>query len=115
RLQEAHRSGSPCRSRSRRARRLRPSRKRRPRSALRVERELLAHDLLVDPGADVLLETIGQGQEQLVDPFVLDQLGQERLRLSAVVPPEKLTNRVERDLPLEVQIEIFEQVPHKLF
>gem|GEM_PF-5143666 len=51
-----------------------PGRLRRmPVLALGVHRKLLAHDLLIDAGPNVLFQNIGERNEQLIDAFILDE------------------------------------------
>src|SRR6478672_7009067 len=88
---------------------------RRGRSALGVHDELLAHRLLVDARADVVLEDVRQRDQEVVHTLVLDQLLEKRLRLPAVVPPQELAHLIERDLPLEIHVHVFQQVPYELF
>src|SRR5690606_30945683 len=56
-----------------------------------------------------------QGDEQLVDALVFDQLLEKRLRLAAVVSPQELTHGIERDLPLEIHVDVVQEVPYELF
>src|SRR6476620_6238794 len=84
-------------------------------SALRVHLELLADRLIVHARLDVILQNVGEGDEQLVDALVLDQLRKESLRLAALVLAEKLPNLVQSDLALEVQVHVLQQVPSEFF
>src|SRR5262245_17014748 len=84
-------------------------------SALRVHHELLLHDLIVHARPDVVLQDVGQGDEQIVHTLVLDQFLKKLLRFAAVVPPQELPHRIERDLPLEVHVKIVQEVPYELF
>src|SRR6476620_984014 len=84
-------------------------------SALRVHLELLADRLIVHARLDVILQNVGEGDEQLVDALVLDQLRKESLRLAALVLAEQLPNLVQSDLALEVQVHVLQQVPSEFF
>ena len=79
------------------------------------ELQLLANDFLVHARAQVVLQTVGQREEQLVDPLVLDELLQKLPGLAAVVRAQELPNGVQGDLALEIQVHILQEVAHKLF
>src|SRR5690606_25662986 len=61
-------------------------------SAIRVGGELLANDLLADAGPNVVLETVGQRDEEVVYPLLLDDLGKQSAGFFAVVLTQELTH-----------------------
>src|SRR5262249_28826831 len=79
-------------------------------SRLGVGADLVADDLLADPAADVVLQAVGEGDHHVGDPAVLDELGQEGAPLAALVVAQELTRHLERQVALEVEDEVVEQV-----
>lgn len=81
------------------------------RSALRVHRELVADDLLVDARLQVFLEAIGQSNEHVVDrTLVLHELLQKRSGFATIVLAQKIPHGLERNFALKVEVDVVEQV-----
>src|SRR5581483_5929740 len=87
----------------------------RERSALAVKPDLLADDLVVETGLQVVLEAVGQGDDHVVHAPVLDQLAQQRARLRAVVLAQEVADHVQGEITGEVQYRVVEKVSDKLF
>jgi hypothetical protein len=85
------------------------------RLALAVEPDLLADDIVGQPGAQVVLETVSERDEHVLDAAVFDELGQELAAFGAVVFAQEIANHVEREVTGEVKYRVIEQVGDKLF
>src|SRR5262249_55599008 len=83
-------------------------------SALAVKEQLLANDVVRNPRGDVILQAVGQRDQQIVDALLLDDLRQELARLAAVVLPQKASDGVQRDFALKIQVHVVDEVPDKL-
>src|SRR5258708_5907150 len=84
-------------------------------SALAVQANLLAHDLVAEARAQVVLEAVRQRDNHVLHAAVFDELGQELAALGAVVFPQEIANHVEREVTGEVKYRVIEQVSDKLF
>src|SRR5262245_30710242 len=84
-------------------------------SALGVELDLLAHHVLGEAGAQVVLETVGEGHDHVLDAAVLDQLGEQGPSFTAVIVAEEVLDHVDGELPREVEHRVVEEKGDELF
>src|SRR5437868_6252343 len=89
-------------------------RRQRQKSAFGVHLQLLANHRLGHARRDVFLQAVRQRDEKVVDTLLLDDLGQELPRFPAVVLAQKSTHGLERDIPLEIQVHVVDEVPDQL-
>lgn len=64
--------------------------------ALSVHADLLADHFLVDTGAEVLFEAVGEGDHHLGRGAVFNNLGPQALSIAAFVVPKEIADHVHR-------------------
>jgi hypothetical protein len=77
-------------------------------SALCVQIELIADDVLVDAVGEMFPETISERQKQVIHAFFIQDSRQNTTRFSAVILSQKLADLLHGDIALKIQVEIFE-------
>jgi hypothetical protein len=85
------------------------------RLALAVEPDLLPDDVVAEPGAEVVLQTVAQRDQHVLDAAVRDELGEELAALGTFVVAKEVTNHVQGEVTGEVKYRVIEQVGDKLF
>ena len=80
------------------------------RSAVGVHVELVGDDLFRDPRLDVVSEAIGKGDEHVVQTLLVVQFGEKFASISAFVLQKALAYSLERDVAVEIEDEVVEQV-----
>src|SRR5215831_930882 len=80
------------------------------RLAVRIQLQLFADLFVADPRANVILQAVRKGDEEVVHALLLDDLRKEPPRLSRVVLSQELADLLDRDFSLEVQVQIVEQI-----
>src|SRR4029078_11996003 len=85
------------------------------RSALAVQPDLLAHHLFGDSGAQVVLQTVGERDDHVVDASVFDQLAKQAPSFWAVIVPKEIANHVQGEIAREIDYRVIEQVGDQLF
>src|SRR6187401_546803 len=83
-------------------------------SAVGIDVQLIADRLLADAVADLILEAIRQGDQQVVDALFLDDLRQKLARFAAVVLAQELPHLLHGDVALEIEVQVLEQKTNKL-
>jgi hypothetical protein len=75
-------------------------------SAFCVRRKLVTHDVLGDPGADMLSQAVSQGQQQIVNALLLNDFRQQLPSLVAVILPKETAHLFDRNIPLEIEVQV---------
>jgi len=83
-------------------------------SAVGVDVQLIADRLLAHAVADLILQAIRQGDQQVVDALFLDDLRQKLACFAAVVLAQELPHLLHGDVALEVEVQVLEQKTNKL-
>jgi hypothetical protein len=77
-------------------------------SAFGVQIELIAHHVLVDAMREMLAQTVGEGEQQIIYALLVQDPRQNATRLSAIVLAQELADLLHGDIALEIQVEILE-------
>src|SRR5262249_32928987 len=83
------------------------------RSAFGVHLQLLANDRLGHARRDVLLQAVGQRDQEVVDTLLFDDLRKKLTGLPTLVLAQKATHRLQRDISLKIQLHVVDEVPDK--
>src|ERR1041385_4372157 len=82
-------------------------------STFAVHRQLLAQRVFGDADSDVILQAIGDGDQEVIDALVVDELGQQRTRLAAVILAQEFPHLLHGDFAAKVDDRVLEQVANQ--
>src|SRR6185295_3948836 len=90
-----------------------PANRERDPSALAVHGQLLAQRVFGDADADMVLEAIGDGDQEIVDALVVDQLREQGARFAAVILAQEFPHLLHGDLAAKIDDGVLEQVANQ--
>ena len=83
-------------------------------SGFAIGHELGFDHLLVDARSNMLFEAVGNGEHKIIYTRVFDQFAKQGAGLPTVFVSKKLTNVVDGNSTLKVDISVFDKIPRKL-
>src|SRR6185436_9918958 len=77
--------------------------------------DLFAYDVVGDPGPQVVLEAIGEGDDHIVDAPVFDQLAEQLSSFGAVVLTQEIPHHVQGEIAGKVDYRVIQKIGDQLF